>query len=168
MGLIQGTPTGRGKQHDIAGIGALWADVDFAGEAHADKALPTGEDDFQRLLIELPMQPSLIVDSGHGRHLYWLLQLPWIFTDADERNRAASLAKAWHGLVCIRKESVRDALRKRAHIDHRWDACRHVAAAVKYSGVRNWAQEYARQLAILVEELERWISTPDSKDKGRK
>ena len=68
----------------------------------------------------------------------------------------------------IRKESVRDALRKRAHIDHRWDACRHVAAAVKYSGVRNWAQEYARQLAILVEELERSISTPDSKEKGRK
>lgn len=67
----------------------------------------------------------------------------------------------------IRKESVREALRKRAHADHRWDVCRHVAAAVKYSGVRNWAQEYDRQLAILVEELERWISNQDSNESGK-
>ena len=106
VGLIQGTPTGRGKQNDIAGIGALWADVDFAGEAHADKALPTSEADFQRLIIELPMQPSLIIDSGHGRHLYWLFQGPWMFADADERSHAASLAKAWHGLVCVAAQSL--------------------------------------------------------------
>ena len=106
MGLIQGTPAGRGKQNDIAGIGALWADVDFAGEAHADKALPSGEDDFQRLLIELPMRPSLIVDSGHGRHLYWLLQSPWMFADDDERTHAAFLAKAWHGLVCTAAQTM--------------------------------------------------------------
>ena len=106
VGLIQGTPTGRGKQNDIAGIGALWADVDFAGEAHADKALPSGEEDLQRLLIVLPMQPSLIVDSGHGRHLYWLLQLPWMFADDDERTHAAFLAKAWHGLVCTAAQTL--------------------------------------------------------------
>ena len=49
MGLIQGTPTGRGKQEDIAGIAALWADVDFAGEAHAGKALPADDADSRRL-----------------------------------------------------------------------------------------------------------------------
>ena len=100
MGLIQGTPTGRGKQEDIAGIAALWADVDFAGEAHAGKALPADDADFQQLLAELPLRPSLIVDSGHGRHLYWLLQEPWLFTDANDRAHAARVAKGWHEVVC--------------------------------------------------------------------
>jgi hypothetical protein len=100
VGLIQGTPTGRGKQEDIAGIVALWADVDFAGDAHTAKALPADEADFQRLLAELPLRPSLIVDSGHGRHLYWLLHEPWLFADESERSTAARLAKSWHELVC--------------------------------------------------------------------
>lgn len=100
VGLIQDTPTGRGKQEDIAGIVALWADVDFAGDAHTGKALPADEADFQRLLAELPLRPSLIVDSGHGRHLYWLLHEPWLFVNDSERTRAAHLAKAWHELVC--------------------------------------------------------------------
>ena len=100
MGLIQGTPTGRGKQEDIAGIAALWADVDFAGEAHAGKALPSDSSDLERLLAELPLPPSLVVDSGHGRHLYWLLQEPWLFTDANDRAHAARVAKGWHEVVC--------------------------------------------------------------------
>jgi len=100
VGLIQGTPTGRGKQEDIAGIVALWADVDFTGDAHTGKALLADEADFQRLLAELPLRPSLIVDSGHGRHLYWLLHEPWLFESSDERSEAARLAKSWHELVC--------------------------------------------------------------------
>jgi hypothetical protein len=100
MGMIQGTPAGRGKQEDVAGIVALWADVDFAGDAHTGKALPTDDDDVQRLLAEIPLRPSLIVDSGHGRHLYWLLHEPWLFSSNAERFEAAHLAKAWHELVC--------------------------------------------------------------------
>jgi len=101
VGLIQGTPTGRGKLDDIAVIGAFWADVDFAGDAHPGKALPADDLEFQRLLKELPLRPSLILDSGHGRHLYWLQQEPWLFADANERGRAAHLTKAWHELACV-------------------------------------------------------------------
>jgi len=100
VGLIQGTPRGRGKRDDVGGIGALWADVDFAGSAHPDKALPQGEEDFERLLAELPLPPSIVIDSGHGRHLYWLLQEPWLFANALERQRAAQLAHDWHEVVC--------------------------------------------------------------------
>lgn len=101
VGLIQGTPRGRGKRDDVGGIGALWADVDFSGSAHPDKALPTGDEDLHRLLAELPLPPSLVIDSGHGRHVYWLLQEPWLFADDHERHRAASLAHAWHEVVCV-------------------------------------------------------------------
>ncbi len=100
MGLIQGNPSGRGKQEDIAGIATLWADVDFVGDAHVGKSLPANDADFQRLLAEIPLRPSLIVDSGHGRHLYWLLQEPWLFTDASDRAHAAQVAKGWHEVVC--------------------------------------------------------------------
>lgn len=99
LGLIQGSPTGRGTREDVAAIGALWADIDFLGDVHA-KSLPTGEADFQRLLSTLPLPPSIIVDSGHGRHVYWLQQEPWIFTDEEDRQRAANMAHGWHGLVC--------------------------------------------------------------------
>lgn len=101
VGLIQGTPRGRGRHEDVVGIGALWADVDFAGPAHPDKSLPAHEEDFQQLLAELPLAPSIIVDSGHGRHLYWLLHEPWLFEDAATRTQAAHVARGWHGVVCL-------------------------------------------------------------------
>lgn len=100
VGLVEGTPRGRGKRENIGGIGALWADIDFAGAAHPDKALPANDEDLQRLLRELPVQPSVIIDSGHGRHLYWLLHEPWLFEDPENRDRATALTHGWHGLVC--------------------------------------------------------------------
>ena len=100
LGLIQGSPSGRGRREDVAAIGSLWADIDFRSDVHANKSLPTGEADFQRLLSTLPLRPSIIVDSGQGRHLYWLLQEPWIVSDEEDRHRAANVAHGWHGLVC--------------------------------------------------------------------
>jgi hypothetical protein len=100
VGLVAGTPEGRGKSSDVAGIGALWADIDFAGPAHGDKPLPADDDDLQRLLRELPLPPSIVVDSGHGRHLYWLLHEPWLFSDPAEREHAAQVCHGWHEVVC--------------------------------------------------------------------
>ena len=51
------------------------------------------------------------------------------------------------------------------HPDHRWDVCRHVAAAMKYSEIRSYDEEYARQLDILVEELNRWLGNETTKGK---
>ena len=100
VGLIRGQPKGRGKQKDVGGIGALWADIDFAGVAHNGKPLPQSDADLDRILKQLPLPPSIIVDSGHGRHLYWLLHEPWLFNDDEERRRAATLTHGWHGLIC--------------------------------------------------------------------
>lgn len=65
----------------------------------------------------------------------------------------------------IKRESVREALRNRMHPDNRWEVCRHVAAAVKYSGARSYDEEYARQLNVLIEELNRWLESNDLKGK---
>ena len=100
VGLIRGTPAGRGKLEDVAGIGALWCDIDVSGEGHQKENLPQNTEEAQWILSEMPLAPSIVVHSGHGLHAYWLLQEPWVFTSNSDRHQAASLAKRWHGKVC--------------------------------------------------------------------
>lgn len=100
LGLVAGDPPGRGTASDIAGIGCLWADLDIAGSAREGKALPSTLDDAIALARSMPMQPSALVESGHGLHAYWLLSEFWRFDDERDRRRAAALARGWHGLVC--------------------------------------------------------------------
>lgn len=100
LGLIRGSPRGRGTAEDVAAIGALWADIDLAGPAHPDKALPASMEEVEALLGDLPLAPSVIVDSGHGAHAYWVFREPWGFDNEADRQKAAALAHGWHGLVC--------------------------------------------------------------------
>jgi hypothetical protein len=100
VGMIAGTPKGRGKAEDVGALVALWADVDFQSPAHANHNLPADAADFERLIPELPLPPSLVVDSGNGRHLYWLFRDPWVFVDNDDRTRGTLFAKGWHEMVC--------------------------------------------------------------------
>ena len=48
----------------------IFAEVDFK-----DHPSLTPEEIYQRL-ISMPMKPSMIVFSGHGYHVYWLLSEP--------------------------------------------------------------------------------------------
>ena len=100
LGLVQGMPKGRGEAKDVAAIGALWADIDLAGPAHPGKALPESIQEVEDLLGELPLAPSVVIDSGHGVHPYWLLKEPWVFEDETDWRRAATFSRSWHGLVC--------------------------------------------------------------------
>jgi len=60
----------RGTDRDVAVCGALWADVDA-------KAFAGGKAEALALLTDWgPLTPSIIVDSGHGYHCYWLLSEP--------------------------------------------------------------------------------------------
>ncbi len=99
LGLVAGTPRGRGSADDIAAIGCLWADIDLASDAHASKALPTGEADVQAILAQCGVAPSMLVHSGNGYHAYWLLKEPWVFASSEERAHGARLARAWHQRV---------------------------------------------------------------------
>ncbi len=100
VGLISGDPRGRGKFEDVAGIGCLWADIDFASTVHPNPSLPAGLEDARWILDQMPLPASIVVHSGHGVHAYWLLHEPWIFEDDASRKSAARIAKGWHGLVC--------------------------------------------------------------------
>ena len=100
VGVISGSPAGRGKSEDVSAIGALWADIDIHSAAHVSDRLPGSLDEARDLLRQLPLRPSILVSTGHGLHAYWLLHEPWIFESPDDRDQAAQLTKSWHGLVC--------------------------------------------------------------------
>lgn len=58
---------GNGKKEGIIHIPAVWADIDFKN---------TPQDKADRLLSELPVKPSVIIESGGGYHVYWFLKEP--------------------------------------------------------------------------------------------
>lgn len=100
LALVTGQPKGRGTLEDTAAIGALWADIDVAGDTHPRQDLPTSIDEARTLLAALPVKPSIVVHSGHGLHAYWLLKEPWVFDTPEERQVAAQVTKGWHAVVC--------------------------------------------------------------------
>ena len=76
---------GSGGEYDrawqIRVVRALWADIDNA----------TVEMVIQRIMVaELP-RPSIIVSSGNGVHVYWLLDQPYLIDDAGEPPRICLL-----------------------------------------------------------------------------
>ncbi|MGC8732437.1 MAG: hypothetical protein ACP5RC_09285, partial [Halothiobacillaceae bacterium] len=90
-------PSRRCPSQEIAGIAGLWADFDLQSEAHK-KALPAAIPDALSV-IPAGMPPTIVVTTGNGAHAWWLFKEPWIFDDAAERERAASLVHRWHTLL---------------------------------------------------------------------
>ena len=50
----------------------VWAEFDFEGQGHKGKTVP--EADVRKFLQEFPLKPSIIVRSGGGIQVYWLLK----------------------------------------------------------------------------------------------
>lgn len=74
VGLQREISKGRGTADGVLAIPGLWADVDCAeaaGSKKAKKKYPPLEV-ATKVLAELPVQPSVIVESGGGLHVYWL------------------------------------------------------------------------------------------------
>jgi len=65
----------------------LWADVDF--KHHPDL---TPEEITQRVM-QMRNPPTIIINSGHGRHLYWRLHEPEDLTTPEARRRVVDALK---------------------------------------------------------------------------
>lgn len=88
-------PTLRCPANAITGIPGLWLDIDVRGEGHKKNNLPPTLEDARTLLAEMGPPPSLVVNSGHGLHAWWLFKEPWVFENEGERQRAATFCMAW-------------------------------------------------------------------------
>lgn len=90
-------PQERCKQDEVIGIVGLWADIDYADEAHQKKAgLPPDEASARLVLDDCGIAPSLLVHSGHGLQGWWPFAEPWIFENDAERVEAMGLALRWN------------------------------------------------------------------------
>jgi len=87
--------TERVKPAESFGIPGLWIDVDY-GEDHKRKNLPPTEFDAVEFIASIEIEPTVIVNSGNGRHLYWLFPEPEKLLTAETRLAAAELTEAWN------------------------------------------------------------------------
>ncbi|MHA7839489.1 MAG: hypothetical protein ACX98W_18660, partial [bacterium] len=63
------TKRGAGGKENLRAANALWVDLDWRTPEEEQEALTA--------IDRCPIPPSLIVHSGNGRHLYWLLETPY-------------------------------------------------------------------------------------------
>lgn len=129
----------RGEASTTAGIGALWADVDFAGTAHNKPGLPLNEAAACALLEAMPLKPSFVLHTGHGLQAWWLLQEFWLFEDDSDRARAKSLVRGWVDLL------------QRYAGRHGWvvDPVGDLARVMRIPGTMNVKQEPHRKVQLL-------------------
>ena len=98
-------PGARGGARQIAATLAVVADLDMAhGKHKVNKPLPD-ETNVEELLDGLPT-PTLVVDSGGGRHMWWILTAP--VTDS---------ATAQAARMSVRKILHRNTTRLGMHVD---------------------------------------------------
>lgn len=98
----KGGPRERAKAGTVDGIVGLYLDIDFGDHGHKKKELPPTIEDARSLLLDLPKpNPTIVVHSGHGLQPWWLFKEPWLFADADDRQRAAAISRGWN-LLFIR------------------------------------------------------------------
>lgn len=87
---------------DIVAVPGLWLDLDFADPgAHQKGNLPPSPADALRLLGALEQRPTMVVNSGHGFHAWWLFKEPWTLETPQERQEAASLVRRLQGAVRV-------------------------------------------------------------------
>ena len=82
----------QGRKEDCYEIPGYWADLDF-------KDFPDGEAGARKVLNSFPKKPTIIVETGHGLHLYWIFKEVEIL-DGDfgiHESRMKGIATALNG-----------------------------------------------------------------------
>lgn len=87
-----------GTKSDIQSCRVLWADLDECSVADA-------KPHWQRV----EMKPSIVIDSGHGVHLYWRLEEPISLHVADNRSEIEGLLKNLY--ADLESDSTQDVTR---------------------------------------------------------
>lgn len=95
----QGPINTRGYASTVIAIPGVWIDIDIKGPAHTASNLPPTLEDALALLEEFPLQPTLIVDTGHGVHAYWLFKELFAINNEADRDRAQALVQRFQEFI---------------------------------------------------------------------
>lgn len=92
-------PNRRVAERDVAALVGLYADVDYAsGGAHTKPNLPS-QPQALGLIDAMPIQPTLIVHTGHGYHAWWLFKEPLELSDEGSWLVAKDVCQRWQTLL---------------------------------------------------------------------
>lgn len=89
----------RGYANTTVVVPGLWLDLDIAGDGHEKKGLPRTQLDCDKILEEMPFDPTWVIQTGGGTHVYWLFREPWVLDSDEERAEAASIVRGWQTLA---------------------------------------------------------------------
>jgi len=89
----------RGGNDDVTVVPALWSDIDIQSPAHKETALPQSAKEALAFLDSLPLKPSIVVNSGNGLHVYWLLDKPLGIATKAHRDNIAHALKGWQQYI---------------------------------------------------------------------
>ena len=134
----------RANNAEIAGLPALWADLDIAGPNHKGDAYPPTEAAAKRVLAEIGVPPSIILHTGGGLQAYWLFNEPWLIADGAnpnaERRAMAALSR-----------DLTNTLRFHAHRLGGWkiDSTFDLARVMRAPGSYNTKTDPAREVRIV-------------------
>jgi P4 family phage/plasmid primase-like protien len=136
----------RGTSETVLTLPGIWFDVDIAGPAHAQTALPRNQDEAKLILDAVPVRPTMLVDSGHGLYPWWLFKEPWVLETDEERKRAQSLV-----------ERFQHKLKSRAS-EHGWkiDGTADLARVLRVPGTVNRKLEPKPVRVLEYDELRRY------------
>ena len=96
----KGRFTTRNRIEEAAAIAGVWADIDVFHEVHTKAPrLPGTREEAREVMAQLPHEPTIIVDSGHGLQYWWLLTKPWVFAGEEEWGQARRMVQWWHKLT---------------------------------------------------------------------
>ncbi len=133
-----GKSTVRGSEASAIALPALWVDLDVAGPGHSSNRLPPDRAAALGLLEAAPRPPSIIVDSGGGLHVYWLLREPLLLATGADRRRAKDLV-----------QRLQAALREAAE-SHGWriDNTANLAQLLRLPGTLNHKTDKSRPVTV--------------------
>jgi putative DNA primase/helicase len=79
----------RGGVADCVSIPAFWVDIDVASEVHKLPGLPQSYEEARQLVLSFPLKPSMVVRSGYG------LQVWWVLRESMQADEALTMLARW-------------------------------------------------------------------------
>ena len=89
----------RGDREDISAVIGTYTDFDIKGDAHKEKNLPETKEALMDFLMALPIQPTIIIESGNGIHAYWLFKEIFYIGNESDRDYIEKIVKGWESFV---------------------------------------------------------------------
>ncbi|PHS25514.1 MAG: hypothetical protein COA85_06895 [Robiginitomaculum sp.] len=147
-GVTPKTGTQRASRSDVCALPAVVVDIDIKGDqAHSETKLPETKEQALEWIKGLTLpQPSMIVHTGNGLHVYWLFDTPFMITDDTSRNRAEKLSKGINQFI------IQEGKKSGFHFDNVGD----LARIVRVPGTFNYKSSPPKPVKMLEHSGERY------------